>query len=240
MGRRSVSYAELDQGSGLVARRLAGAGAQPGDRVALSAPLSVAWICSLLGAVRAGAVAVLIDPALPALVRAQVSTTTDCRFDLARLPATSGGRPAEVSGDQQLPATALLTSGSTGTPKAVIHSIANHLWSAAGAQLNLPLGPGDRWLWTLPPHHIGGLSILWRCLLAGATAVIPESRTFRADSDALTLTVAGGVTHLSLVATQLQRLLEKAPAAPAALRGILVGGGPAAGGLLRAVSAGRC
>jgi O-succinylbenzoic acid--CoA ligase len=126
-------------------------------------------------------------------------------------------------------ASLIFTSGSTGTPSAVLHSWANHLYSAKGSNANLPLRPGDRWLLSLPLYHVGGLAILVRCALAGAAVAIP-------DRDASLSAALGttGATHLSLVATQLRRLLDAQDGSlPPRVRGVLLGGGPLPEALLR-------
>ena len=123
----------------------------------------------------------------------------------------------------------IFTSGSTGTPSAVLHSWANHLYSAKGSNANLPLRAGDRWLLSLPLYHVGGLAILVRCALAGAAVAIP-------DRDASLSVALGttGATHLSLVATQLRRLLDAQDGSlPPRVRGVLLGGGPLPEALLR-------
>ncbi len=118
------------------------------------------------------------------------------------------------------PATIVYTTGAAGEPKAALHSVGNHLHSAQGANAVVPLRPGDRWLLSLPLYHVGGLGIVARCLVAGATIVVPPA------SEAVGMQIrAYRCTHASLVATQLLRLLrEDDRAAPPSLKAVVVGG----------------
>ena len=120
------------------------------------------------------------------------------------------------------PATIVFTSGSTGIPKAVLHSYGNYYYNALGCNRNLPLTAGDRWLLDLPLYHVGGLGILFRCLLAGATVVMPDGRE--------TLDVVlerYEITHLSVVVTQLHRLLRQPESVRyPSLRYVVLGGSP--------------
>ena len=92
--------------------------------------------------------------------------------------------------------------------------------------------PGERWLCCLPATHVAGLQVLVRSLLSGTEPVLAE----RADAE----TVAGsGCAHVSLVPTQLHRLLlEVGPAMPlAGFSSVLLGGAPAPASLLDAARA---
>ena len=116
------------------------------------------------------------------------------------------------------PFTVVHTSGSTGPPKAVLHSVGNHVWSARGVIAALDLGPGDRWLLDLPLYHVGGLGVVVRCALAGASLAV-GSRAAPLAERVRQLQP----THASFVATQLRRLLD-ADADPSGLRAVLLGG----------------
>jgi len=120
------------------------------------------------------------------------------------------------------------TSGSLGQPKAVMLSARNLHAAATASAACTPLGVGDRWLACLPLFHIGGDSILFRCALAGAEAVLHQG--FDADRVRHALAV-GSITHLSLTPSMLAQLLEISAAAPPGLRHLLVGGAPLSGEL---------
>jgi O-succinylbenzoic acid--CoA ligase len=115
----------------------------------------------------------------------------------------------------------VFTSGSAGAPKAALHTFGNHFFSAEGSNANIALAPGDRWLHSLPPYHVGGLSILFRCLLAGATVVLPEADVPLGEGIA-----QSSATHVSLVSTQLLRLLREEGFEGDGLKAILLGGDP--------------
>ena len=82
----------------------------------------------------------------------------------------------------------------------------------------LGLEVGDRWLLDLPLYHVGGLGVVVRCVLAGATIAIPPPGTSTAEGVANLRP-----THASFVATQLRRLLD-AGADLSSLRAVLLGG----------------
>lgn len=142
---------------------------------------------------------------------------------------------AAAAADPRL-ALVIATSGSEGAPKGV-----RLPWRAVAAASRmsahaLRFGTGDAWLACLPLHHVGGAMIVYRCLRAGATAVIHEGF----DADAVAREFARRpITHLSLVPPMLARLLEAGVAPPPSLRCALVGGAALALPLFRrAVAAG--
>lgn len=132
----------------------------------------------------------------------------------------SGKEQPDSNRDLLRPATIILSSGSTGVPKAIVHNMAAHIASAKGAVCNMPLQPGDRWLWSLPLFHVSGLSILIRCAVAGATVVgIPNYTQLSAR-----LLDQQKITHLSVVNTQLRWLLRENNFPSKHLKSVLLGG----------------
>ncbi|WP_320822163.1 AMP-binding protein [Reinekea sp.] len=117
------------------------------------------------------------------------------------------------------PVTGLFTSGSSGQPKLALHSYSAHWASAHASRQLLPLRPGDRNLMSLPLFHIGGLAPLFRNLLAGSTMV------FGGRADDAEFLSQQGISHLSLVTTQLRALLRE-PGRAVRIPYALLGGGP--------------
>ncbi len=230
-----ISYRRLTDAAGGWVERFREYGLTPGSRIAVQAENSAVLAAFLYGVWCAGLFPLLQSPLLPVpRARAMVAELrcgppfTDADLDLPS--GSARGEPL----DPGAPATALLTSGSTGSPRAVVHSLANHLYSAAGSAVNLPLDRDDRWLVALPLSHVSGLSILFRCLLAGATALIARSGSFRSDErgadDAWELLPQA--TRLSVVPAQLRRLIEAPAELRCGLRSVLVGGQAAPPALL--------
>ncbi len=126
-------------------------------------------------------------------------------------------------------AVVLATSGSTGLPKGAELTAAALTASARASLDRLSAAAGGRWLCCLPVHHISGLGVLVRSLLAGCTPVITD----RADAGVLVREAAryDGCRFISLVPTQLRRLLD-AGAPLSEFSGILLGGAAIPAGLL--------
>lgn len=240
IGARGVTtYEELDRRVSAAALRLGGL--EPGSRVALYLPKDERYVALILALIRAGHVACPVSDRLPPkgvaplLERAACSAlisddevllqTADLRglspeslFEEEPLGSDDRAEPADIPLER--PATIIFTSGSTGVQKAALHTFGNHYHNALGSNANIALRPDGRWLHSLPLYHVGGLSILFRCLLAHATVALPQQGPSLAESIARL-----GATHVSLVSTQLLRLLRE-DADLGGLKAILMGGGP--------------
>lgn len=132
----------------------------------------------------------------------------------------------------------ILTSGSSGPPKALGFTHETFAASASAVAHRLALGPGDRWGLCLSPGHIGGLSLIVRAVMTGASMRLWP--TFDAGGVVRAI-LAGEVTHLAVVPVMLQRILARLGGrrVPESLRCVLVGGAAAARALLdRAWTAG--
>ncbi len=164
-----------------------------------------------------------------------VAETPTPGLDTVSLAEIVGGRERGEASEAPLdrPLTVVHTSGSTGAPKAVLHTVGNHVWSARGVVEALGVTERSRWLLDLPLYHVGGLGVVVRCALAGATLAVPPRAMPLADRISVLRP-----THASLVATQLARLLD-AGADLSVLDAVLLGGSAVPADLLdRATEAG--
>jgi O-succinylbenzoic acid--CoA ligase len=125
----------------------------------------------------------------------------------------------------------LFTSGSSGRPKGVVLSHAAFAAGAVASASNLGWRDGDRWLCCLPLAHVGGLSILMRCLAARRTAVLDLTVPFDPARVAACIELER-ITLVSLVPTMLARLLDAGWTPPARLRAVLLGGAAVSPALL--------
>jgi O-succinylbenzoic acid--CoA ligase len=261
-GATRWSFADLDRQAQAMAQSLAAQGVGRGDRVALLAQNSPAFVALVHAVFRVGAVLTPLNTrlAVPELAwqlndsgarllmhdahHAAVAqalaernpqlvvTTSD---SVATHPNVDSADSPTLDSALDLGAvhTIIYTSGTTGQPKGAMLTYGNHWWSAIGSALNLGHHADDRWLAVLPLFHVGGLSILMRSVIYGIPAVLHAAFDPAAVNRALD---EDGVSIVSLVSVMLQRLLDDRGARPfpPMLRCVLLGGGPAPRPLLDA------
>ena len=146
------------------------------------------------------------------------------------------------------------TSGSTGTPKRTALT-ARALAASASATERFFGSSSDaasQWLLALPAHYIAGAQVLARSVLAGTAPVIARSiiEPVHFSPEVFLQAVermSSARRFISLVPTQLHKLLESADADPhlgaeihealGSFTGILIGGAPASADLLAASTA---
>ena len=146
------------------------------------------------------------------------------------------------------------TSGSTGTPKRTALTARALAASAAATErfFGSNSDAASQWLLALPAHYIAGAQVLARSVLAGTAPVIARSVTEPVHFSPEVLLQAvermsSARRFISLVPTQLHKLLESADANPhlgaeihealGSFTGILLGGAPASADLLAASTA---
>ena len=110
------------------------------------------------------------------------------------------------------------TSGSTAAPRLIELGLDALVASAHIGARAFAFGPGDLWHASLPATHIGGLMIHVRSLVLGGAVRLSGAPKCWSDLN--------GVSHVSLVAAQLARLLEDTNQPPSSLKAVMLGGGP--------------
>ncbi|WP_019613578.1 o-succinylbenzoate--CoA ligase [Psychromonas ossibalaenae] len=217
---QTVSFRDLDIRVSSIVKQLVLLKLQRGDRLACIAPNSLKLILLQLACIRNGVIFSPINPRFSKQEiesRLKVLNTEYVWVDQRPDSCTLTGLTLSFSADEQQSSTLkplsieasqvcniIFTSGSSGLAKAVMHSFSNHYYSAAASQQVIPLHKGDRNLLSLPLFHISGYAAVMRTMLAGGTLVIS------AEKLTLDLLQKQQITHLSLVAAQLFRLLETA------------------------------
>ncbi len=184
---RDWTYAALRAWSARITDALAPQCRSDGQRIGLMMPNSAAYVASFYAIARAGAViaplnvryrsqelvyylgdtqatAVIVPPALLAIVEASVATLTappailvvdDAGGVVVARPGAAVGRPA--GGAESPPLLHQYTSGSTGAPKRVIRTHAHLLFELERLAGTFGLGPADRLLGAAPFTHVNGL-----------------------------------------------------------------------------------
>jgi O-succinylbenzoic acid--CoA ligase len=227
-GGVATTFGDLAARADRVRGALLQSGVDAGARVALISRNSVDAALAVYALLDLGATIVPIHPRLtPSEVDALLVDAAPARTlrepDLAALAAASPTQiPPLRAHDPAAPLAMVYTSGTTGRPKGAVLPRRAFLASAAASAQNLGWTEDDRWLCCLPICHVGGLSILTRCLVA-RRAVILEPRF---DADAVLASIARDrATILSVVPTMLAALLERDTGnVLARLRAVLSGG----------------
>jgi O-succinylbenzoic acid--CoA ligase len=245
-GSARLTWSDLEARVDGAIERLVSEGVRPGDRVAMLAVPSVESVVLLHSVARLGAVAaplgtrltpaelsaaagilgplvVVHDQASAGKVQAlAVPTLALGELASSRGSSPSSARRAGVPVEPSAPAVAVGTSGTTGRPRVAVLSHGALAASADAWTAFLP--PASGWLLCLGLAHVAGLGVVWRAAMGGVPVdVVPE---FEAGVVLAALRADAAATHVSLVPTQLARLLDvtKDPA-PGGVRAVLLGGG---------------
>ncbi len=239
LGDREQSYATVDQEANQLAHHLKRSGVGPGDRVALLLPRSMHRYIALLGALKAGAAYVPLDPEYPAdRIRfiledceAAAIITIDALADLGaghdcpivlldHDAATIQGESTEPiswrDATHRPPAGddlgyIIYTSGTTGRPKgvAVEHRSVCHFVAAERAVF--AVRPDDRVYQGFSIAFDASVEEVWLAFAAGAALVVGDDDMAHAGPGLANLLTAAGVTVFSCVPTLLALLEDDLP-----------------------------
>jgi amino acid adenylation domain-containing protein len=245
-GKERMTYRELDARSAAVASLLRAEGAGPETLVALCTERSLDLVAGIVGALRAGAVYVPIDPEAPAERRSFLLADSGASILLTQrwlgLSWPDGIRTvflddsAPAPSDTVLPAIhpesgacLIYTSGSTGEPKGVLLEHRNLAVLVASFLASYAPGPGDA---VLPLTSVASASFVGEVLPAlasGAAVVLPGKNEMLDFAELTGLIERAGVSILSTVPSMvagLNALKDRLPK----LRLLLSGGEALAAG----------
>ena len=167
--------------------------------VALDMPGSATYVDELIRVWDRGDAVLPLDQRLSAAARRALATEMKASAVITPNGETSlgSGRPVDT-GD----ALVMCTSGSTGTAKGVVLTHDAIIASARATNERLGVTAAHHWLACLPLAHIGGMSVITKALTANAALTVHAAF----DADAVQAAAHDGATHVSLVATALQRI----------------------------------
>ncbi|MBM2770189.1 non-ribosomal peptide synthetase [Burkholderia anthina] len=242
----SLTFAELDDASNRIAHALKLRGATAEVPVVVCIERSARFVAGLLGALKAGALAVLLDPAQPAARLAAAAADCGARWalvaDAAAWPAGTGTQPLDVdtlaqdatlahaAGVRVAPhpeqgAYLIYTSGSTGTPKGVVVSHGALADYVQGMLDELAFAPDASFAMVSTVAADLGHTTLFGALCAGRTLhLLPAACAFDPDLFADEMR-RRDVGVLKIVPSHLQALLDARAPADVLPRHALVTGG---------------
>jgi long-chain acyl-CoA synthetase len=191
-GDGSLSFAELDRTSGLLAHWLLDQGLRPGDRVAVHSTNSIALVQLLFALFKAGLIAVTVNVRLKPPEIRYILDHSGARFLFSEaalaplaeaagglcpifsvLPQLGDGEPAllpSVNPDE--PALIIYTSGTTARPKGVTHSHRSIFHKAVVGTAITRHVPEPFWLNSLPMMHVAAFWITMMCIYNGTPVVL--------------------------------------------------------------------
>jgi amino acid adenylation domain-containing protein len=231
-----ATYLELDQASNRLARSLLAHPGAAGDRVAVIARHDAPLLAAVLGVLKAGRCAVILNPTDPDARLVQTLRHAEAtqivadagNLPLARrvaVPATGAveriilvddclhGEPTASPGvvvDPEAMAFLVYTSGSTGTPKGVIRSHRNMVHNTGRLARCFRIEPADRLAMLVSLGTGNGISLALAALLTGA-AVCPFPVMDRGIAGLPRWMRAAGVTIYSSSSSLFRSLMRVVP-----------------------------
>ena len=255
-GKEHLTYSSLLSAADGYASLLAEKGIRPGDRVTLLAYNSCAWLKAFFGIVCYGAIAVLMNYALPEseIITLRREMESDLliygpykemekdpasperiqpdarkRTDITVLdfPAVRNFSPREgVEKTYGNPAFVVFTSGSTGKPKGALLSARSNITGADAYVEAIPQIERETFMMGVPLFHIFGMGIAMSHILYGGKLILPDVFT---SEKLIRFALESGAEAFAAVMTVVVRMMEDSRFPSAGMphvKRIYVGGAP--------------
>jgi o-succinylbenzoate---CoA ligase len=227
MGDQTWTYRQLNAVVDSTCGSLAALGVRAGTCVAVQLPSGWEYVCLIHALARLDAVLAPLNIRLTNAEQAWQIEQADARWIIRSMNEVNSVQADDfepVAVDLDAVQSIVFTSGTTGKPKGAQITFGNLYHSALASAERLGASPDDRWFCPLPFYHVGGLSIIFRSAIYSSSIVLPEATSTEAIIKGLHDAQA---TIVSLVPTQLYRMLEAGFEPPKSLRLILLGGAAA-------------
>jgi O-succinylbenzoic acid--CoA ligase len=238
---KTLAYNQLARKSGSIKKHLSEQGVNENDFVGIFGEHTVEFVISILALWNLGAIPILLIPKVTQNELDDFLQSANChtlvgsedqleKYSITRqifitIPTDLNASSDEEEKRKIFPrktAAIIFTSGSSDKPKGVKLSFNSFYQSGLIGDTILKHSAGDRWLASLPFHHVGGFSILIRALLFSVPIIIPRS----VKSDELIKSITEfNPTLISFVSTQLKRLVDNNFKPNPELKNVLLGGG---------------
>ncbi|MEV6357096.1 amino acid adenylation domain-containing protein [Streptomyces hydrogenans] len=238
-GDDAVDRGGLQTWAGRIAARLAAAGVRPGDRVGVLADRSTAMVAAVLGALRAGAAYVPVDPSHPderiaaLLADAGVTATlvtgrhgdrpvpAPVAADAPDLREPTGPDASAATADDGTAVDATPTGGATADEAYLIYTsgstgapkgvVVGHAQLAASTAARRAVYPGEPVFLLLSPLAFdSSVAGLWGTLTAGGRLVVAGPDAYRDPEALVALVERHSVSHLLCVPSLYDALLAAA------------------------------
>ncbi len=238
-----ISYGEFIDSVLSLSNSLKGLGIKEGEKIAILSENSPEYVMLIIAIIASGAICVPINIRWPEKRIKEALEKIGCNLVISSRSINlnvgkkvffdqlkEGKKYGSLDFDLKRDSTIIFTSGSTGDPKPVLHKLENHYYSAIGSNENILFEKGDVWGIFLPLYHVGGMSIIFRAIISGAAVAITEKKIPILDAISNLK-----ITHISLVPTQLYRMLKERDSIDILrrLKAILVGGSPIREAIIR-------